>query len=211
MSEVENSPGLEISIEKFDEARQFNDKLQECFALVGEFMWHFSVLESKLDKLLERMMGLETLNAVILTSNIPIAKKINLAVCGLEYQAVDQDASKKLLRKFNSINDDRNIVAHCTFGPEDAGKGVKFYRTTANAKLKIEDIVWRKDEFTKKFRDMDAVYKRLSELIDVVSPVKSQAKSLKWLGESFKGGILGLYDLPDDPMDLDKDKPPKFA
>jgi hypothetical protein len=42
----------------FEEMKDWSSSLQECFTLVGEFLWHFALLKSELDSLLARMMGL---------------------------------------------------------------------------------------------------------------------------------------------------------
>jgi hypothetical protein len=96
------------------------------------------------------MMGLESLNALILTANIDVARKVNLAICGMQFQHIDQNAAVKDLKRFYEINDDRNIVAHSFFGPPKDSDGVEFYRTTAKKELKIGKILWAKADFTEK-------------------------------------------------------------
>lgn len=183
-----------MEVESFDleNVQEWHASLQESFALIGEFLWHFSLLESELDKLLQRMMGLESMSALILTSNIDIAKKINLAICGLEFQGVEHIEAIKDLKALYSINDDRKIVAHCFFGPSKARDGVAFHRTTANSKLKLASLVWTKAEFRSKFTAMDAARDRIGALTAAITPPEEQGTtSLRWLGESLKIGLLG--------------------
>jgi hypothetical protein len=176
---------------KFEEMKDWNSSLQECFALVGEFLWHFSLLESELDDLLARMMGLETMNALILAANIDLAKKINLAICGIEYQPVDRAEAVKDLKKVFSINDDRKIVAHCFFGPSKKRDGIEFRRTTANSKLKLMSVVWTMDEMQAKFADIRATRDCIKALTAAISPDKSAESKSLWIGQGLKIGILG--------------------
>ena len=174
-----------------EEAKEWHSNLQECFALVGEFLWHFGLLENELDTLLEKMMGLELMSALILTSNIDVAKKINLVICGIDFQPVDRAEAVKDLKKLFSINDDRKIVAHCFFGPSMTLGGVDFHRTTAHSKLKLDFINWSKADFRSKFAAMDDAVKRIKALGDAIAPPDpAKPMSLRWLGESLKIGLL---------------------
>jgi len=176
---------------KFEEMEEWNSSLQECFTPVGEFLWHFGILESELDALLARMMGLETMNALILAANIDLAKKINLAICGIDFQPVDRAEAVKDLKKLFSINDDRKIVAHCFFGPSKKRNGIEFHRTTAHSKLKLMSIVWTKDEMQAKFADIRATRDRIKALTAAISPDDSAKSKSLWIGQGLKIGILG--------------------
>jgi hypothetical protein len=125
----------ELTEDQLKQAANFYIRSRETYALIGEFMWHFAMLEDDLNKLLGRMMGLETVNSQLLVSHIDFARKVNLAICGMPYQLVDHEEAIKVLTKIHDVNTGRKIVAHCLFGPAEEGGAVEFHRTTTNKKL----------------------------------------------------------------------------
>jgi hypothetical protein len=185
----------ELTKEQMEQAARFMVRSREAFALVGEFMWHFAMLEDDLNNLVEQMMGLETMNGAILINHLDIAKKVNLAVCGMQLQPIDQKAAIKDLNKIFGINEDRKIVAHCLFGPTTEGEAVDFHRTTTNKKLSLDLVTWTKDDFRAKFERMTEVRNRLVDLTNTVKMVQSELFS-RWLESTSPfesqsgGGIL---------------------
>lgn len=174
-------------MEMIEGAKQWKAKANQCFRLVGEFMFHFAMLENELDGLLQRMMGLETISAAILTANIDMSKKVNLAITGIPFQylaGIDTKKRVKDLKKLLKINDDRNLVAHSFFGPPTSGDGVQFNRTTARINLKMDPIIWSEAEFEAKFRMMREARELVAALTKEVTPVQSDQESAQWLEES---------------------------
>jgi len=170
-------------------ATQWRAKAEQSFRLVGEFMYHFAMLESTLDELLRRMMGLEIISALILSANLDMSKKITLAICGMPYQhntSIDTNKAIKDLNKIRGISDDRNIVAHTFFGPTASGDGVEFNRTIAKASLDITPIIWSTAEFEAKFNRMREVRERVAALAEAVTPVHSDQESAQWIEESLR-------------------------
>jgi hypothetical protein len=174
-------------------AADWKNRCQEAFALVGEFMWHFAMLEDDLNTLVEQMMGLETMNGAILINHLDIAKKVNLAICGMQLQPIDQKAAIKDLNKIFGINENRKIVAHCVFGPIAGGGAVDFHRTTTNKKLSLDLVTWTKADFNAKFEQMTALRQRLVDLTNTVRMVQSELFS-RWLESNPPGGSVPLND-----------------
>ncbi|KFG66734.1 hypothetical protein [Microvirga sp. BSC39] len=183
----------ELTEEQMQQAASWMVRYQETYEMVGEFMWHFAMLEDDLNNLVEQMMGLETINGAILINHLDIAKKVNLAICGMQLQPINQQAAIKDLNKIFGINDDRKIVAHCLFGPTKEGGAVEFHRTTTNKKLSLDLVVWTKDDFKAKFEKMTALRKSLVDLTNTVKIVQSELFST-WLEGNPPGGSVPLND-----------------
>jgi hypothetical protein len=186
----------DLTEDQIQRAGSWMVRSREAFALVGEFLWEFAMLEDDLNKLLRQMLGLESINGVILINHIDFAKKVNLAICGMQLQLIQRETTIKELNKLYGINDDRKIVAHCLFGPTEQGGAVEFHRTTTNKKLQMDKVVWTKADFEAKFERMTASRHRLEELTTTVKTVQSELFS-RWLESTFsmQGQPTGILSI----------------
>jgi hypothetical protein len=179
-----------------EEIMEWRRRLEESWTLVGEFMYNFAMVESALDDLIGAMMGLEILSTTILASNISVSKKINIAICGIQFQQIDRVVAINDLKSIREINNDRNTLANCVFGPTSSGDGVELHRATARNQLKIDMVVWKKADFRVKVQAMEKLHQRLKALIEAVSAVQSDEAFLQW----FRQTLLTTFPGPDEDV-----------
>ena len=92
---------------------------------VGQFLYHFSLLERELDDGIGKLLGIEAGAVDIVTANMDFARKVNVLRSAEVFKAeMPDEVRKKLLEEtFSaiwSLNDKRKVVAHCPSHPESS-------------------------------------------------------------------------------------------
>jgi hypothetical protein len=160
------------------EATPDNGKmLQAAYRQVGEFLYHFSLLEQEIDDGIGKLLGIETGAVDIVTANMDFGRKVSVLRSAEWFKAklADDSRTKKLKDTFNAImalNDDRKIVAHCTFSFGQEKGAVIFRRVVAKKELKVENIEWSNDKFRESFRKIEETRHGVRQLIDDLIPYK---------------------------------------
>lgn len=139
------------------------------FHLVGEFMWHWSLLEASLNSGVHKLCNLTSLEAHVVTTNMGVRDKIHavrtmLNLCFLS----DPDASKvnnKLMDGIAKLSGDRNLVAHTGFAPPEKGDGVMFLVIKAKGTFQVPDVIWSEADFARKNREMYDLKRRLDATV----------------------------------------------
>lgn len=146
------------------------------FAMIGRFLWHFSKIEDALDRGIQRMFELHEAPSRVIVANIDYSRKISI----LRSAIIEQSGSNKRkelkdlinpLKLAMEANNDRIIVAHCSFTP--VLSGIKFTRVVAKDGLSIVEIEWSFDQFSEKFARMDRIALELENMVQGISPLRS--------------------------------------
>lgn len=180
------------------------EQFTRTFHLVGEFMFNWAHLESMLNRSVGKILHIDSvLNQVMLTANMSVREKLNVLRTALLLPVVkDSDewkALNKLVDRIGDRNDDRNVVAHTSFGPHS--KGVTFYPIKAKREFAVPDLVWTTKEFAEKGEDMTLLTAELS--VAVAQNVNRRRRPLNALsGFAPMTGTrgLGLLGLPLTPL-----------
>jgi hypothetical protein len=103
-----------------------------AFQRVGEFLCWFSMVESKIDESIIRLLGIEAVAGRLLLAYVPFAKKCEFfrEMISVSEGAFADDERKQAVSKVNNIinfaNTKRNIIAHSQFVAYEGG--VKFLK-----------------------------------------------------------------------------------
>ena len=116
--------------------------VEQTYTLVGEFMASFAYLESELNRSVERLLGLGTLEGSIVTANIMFGAKANILLVAAQVKSAQgvawTEAAVRDIEKVAKMGTQRNIIAHNMFGPDPNGR-VRFLMTKAKNKLEVPD------------------------------------------------------------------------
>jgi hypothetical protein len=152
-----------------------DDLLQAAFRQVGKLLYHFSLLEQEIDKGIGKLLGIGAGAVDIVTVNIDFVRKVKILRSAEDFNAAIPNTAreKKLTDTYKGIlalNEDRKIVAHCTFTFGNEAGTVVFRRAVAEKALKVEPIEWDDKEFQESFTKADKLRASLHQLIEEMTP-----------------------------------------
>lgn len=185
---------------------ELEPNLRAC-ALVGLFLQAWAHMEYQLNFTIGQIFRLDTLEKAMLCSNLQFYDKINVikSVTNLEFGEKHKTAIKfsKVLEKVRKSSADRNMMAHCQFGPDEKNTGTLWFVIRAKGKLMIPDVVWPEDKFYKKIDEIYAWYDEIKELQEILSKVKLDKLIARSSSTNQVRGLLGLAGLPYPPAQAD--------
>jgi len=151
------------------------DALQAAFQQVGEFLYHFSLLEQQIDDGVGKLLGIGTGAVDIVTANMEFARKVSVLRSAENFKAAMPDEARKKTLKdtfgaIMALNDQRKIVAHCSFSPGKESGTVMFRRAVASKELKVETIEWSNKQFKDSFEEAKRITAGLRQLVDGMKP-----------------------------------------
>src|SRR5947209_8350866 len=99
-----------------------------CFALVGEFLRAWSLMEASLHDAIGAALNIEGLKVRILCANMRFRDKLHV-IASLVYVAdsfsyEERSEIRKKLRTLADYSANRNMMAHEPFGPDESKTGV---------------------------------------------------------------------------------------
>lgn len=164
-----------------------------AFRLVGEFMWHWSVLESALNVGVHKLCNLTSLQAYVVTANMGVRDKIHtvrtmLYICHLSDEEGIK-ANNKLMDRVTAGSTDRNHVAHTAFNGHP--EGVSFLVIKAKGKFEVPDSLWTTKDFAAKNSAMMAMANELKAA--VANGVDRRRRILQ--PKPTQNALAGLSDL----------------
>jgi hypothetical protein len=138
-----------------------------CYALVGAYMSTFALMESALETATNRILGLEGLKWVVLSRNMGFIEKVRtFRVLANMFYLLPEDRNRYdgVAKRLTKAGEERNIIAHCPFGPSDDGDGVVFLTVSASSKLDFPKTDWSIDDFDHAFGRLDSLGNELNQL-----------------------------------------------
>jgi hypothetical protein len=153
-----------------EEEKAFQSACQQ----VGEFLYHFSLLEREMDEGIGKLLGIGAGVIDIVTANMDFSRKMRVLFSAEFAKAEMPDKSRKKLlddtwSAITALNDERKIVAHNPFSPGEKS-GVVFRRAVADKKLKVENIEWDDNKFKASYAKADKTREILHQLIENMVP-----------------------------------------
>lgn len=197
------------------------------YALAGHYLNSFASMESALNDALGAALRLDTLQRVIICKNIQLRDKTKIVRTLIELAFIPPDKKKaydKLILSIGTMSNDRNMVAHDLFGPDEDGGGIEFLVTKANGKLAFPDVKWTVDDTEAKSDELLLVAAELRELkkdlgnADIVKALMSRSKDdttsapigrLFQLGASALGAQTTPWYLGSTPLEPTDAKSPE--
>lgn len=150
-----------------DDLSELEPNLRAC-ALVGLYLQSWASMEGILNITIQKIFGLTSLQNAILVNNLQFRDKIHIinTASNLEFGEKSADAKKtsKLLTAIKNGSNDRNMMAHESFGPNEKKTGVVWFVIKAKGKITFPDADWDEDKFNKKIDQIDKWYDDLKDL-----------------------------------------------
>lgn len=163
-----------------------------CYALVGYYLSKWALMESKLNSTVYRALGLTVLQGAIVTHNVQLRDKINIAksILAMEiFNLKDREAYTKVMKRIATLSTDRNMVAHDPFLPDEKGDGVVFFVIKAKGKIQFPDAVWSISKFDEKAEELTKIHSELSALDALMGRLKIAAALAKQSPNALLGGL----------------------
>ncbi len=176
-----------------------------CCQLVGTFLQHWGIMESALNDSIATAFNLDTLQAVVVNTNIQFRDKIHITrtATSLAFmQKTQQKHYDNMLNDIAGFAKHRNMVAHDLFAPNEDGRGVVFFVVRAKGKITMPPTIWTKDDFDEKCDKLDDWTDELRELQTTLKTARLAEALIKdpsvrnALAPTEDTGPLMLRDLP---------------
>ncbi len=149
------------------------DPETRSFALVGQFLQAWSVMEASLHAAIGAALAIEDTKLDILCANIRFRDKVHILATLVDIQpyfaAPDKEQFRKDLREIADYAGTRNMMAHDPFHADASGKGVEFLMVKAKGKFDLPNVVWSAEKFQTEGRLIDQYKKFLEGLATAFS------------------------------------------
>lgn len=163
-------------------------------ALVGGFLQHWALVESKLNQILIKAIGIDDITGLIVVKNIQLRDKIRIINSAIRLSFILEDdyvKYRKLIKDINEFSAKRNIIAHELF-LSSGDEHVEFLITKANDGLKFPTEIWSIDTFSDHFITMSRF---VDELDDLLSKLTQATLTKDLLTSQNREPIAGLGSL----------------
>jgi len=144
------------------------DPETRCYALVGQFLQAWSVMENSLHEAIGAAMAIESTKLQILCANMRFSDKAHILATLVDVAPGFEDQKKEEIRKrLRSLRDysaTRNMVAHNPFTSDGSKIGVEFLTVKAKGKFDMPTIVWSVDQFQTEGATVDQYRAYLDEI-----------------------------------------------
>jgi hypothetical protein len=146
------------------------DPETRCFALVGQFLQAWSVMEASLHKAIGAALDIEDVKLSIICANIEFSKKIYILRTLIDASpAIQEDTKEKFLSSLKGLGNFaqlRNIIAHNRFQPDDSEKGVEFLIVKASGTFASLREVWLFERFRSEHEKIAQHQSLLEEVVN---------------------------------------------
>jgi hypothetical protein len=162
--------GAPLMSEATPEEKAFQAACQQ----VGEFLYHFALLEREIDEGIGKLLALKGGVIDIVTANMEFFRKLKVLFSAEFAKAELPNAPRKKLldntwEAITSLNNDRIMVAHYPFSPREQS-GVVFRKAVATKKLKVENVEWSDEKFKETFAKATKTRETLHQMIEEMVP-----------------------------------------
>jgi hypothetical protein len=148
--------------------------------LIGEFVFHWNLLEASLNEAIVSLSKLDQLHGVIITANLQFQTKMHIITTLIDFLGRSKpkawkDAAAETIRAIHKINNEwRTLVVHNLIAPIDTKK-VKFLKVSAKKKLHWPDTTKTKQQFQEVYRDMLETMTAVKKITEDLSSTKVSA------------------------------------
>ncbi|MBC6715540.1 hypothetical protein H9Q09_04950 [Aurantimonas sp. DM33-3] len=171
-------------------------------------------MEHALNECIRLALNLDFAQGLIVTKNLQFRnkQKILRVLINETFQDSEKKSSyERTAIDIGNMSDDRNMIAHDWFGPDEKGDGVSFLVTKANAKLVFPEVRWSILDFAERHNQlMEAAQqlKRMEPMFQLSDAFKAlfSGQSAPPNPEPFSQGI-GLLGALLSPSDQDYSPP----
>jgi hypothetical protein len=180
------------------------DPQTRCFALVGQFLQAWSVMENSLHTAIGAALAIEPIKIRILCANMRFRDKIHvlgtLFDVGPYFGEQNKEQMRKDLRSLADYSSIRNMMAHDPFRPDESQKGVEFLTVKAKGRFGLPDIIWGVEKFQTELKQIDQYRAFLEELATAfkaqpIPPTNYASALLRFLPEYGQGDFLPMQHM----------------
>lgn len=157
--------GLSVMEETPEQRRQ-----TKAFALVGEFIFHWNYIESRMTVIIQNILRLPHPESEIVLANLAFRDKTSMAstLCNYAFEfngrPSDGSAAVKLFSDLAEFSGKyRNVIVHNIFDVNDYG-GIEIFRVVAKRKFDMPTTIWDVKFFEDRFREIDDFDQKLEQL-----------------------------------------------
>lgn len=171
-------------------------------ALVGEFLQRWALMESEMNRVIGKALGLNQLQTLIVCRNAQFTAKTHILKTAINYTmlgASSRERYSKIIDAIGAASPTRNMLAHDVFLTSDNTDGVVFHAIKARGELKFPDEDWSVEKFEEWFTKLANWYEEISALGKELAPdTKSLGQLLVDLAQNppspppAGGGLFGL-------------------
>ena len=172
--------------------------LSSQYRLIGKFILHWNVLETKLNEAIKELCKLDELHGLIITTNLNFQTKMQIFTTMVELLSRSKrqswiDDAKKTITSVNTINQNwRTMVVHNIMTPVDKTT-VTFFKVSAKRKLDYQKIQRSRSDFNNICTEILTLGNRIQRICDDLSGVTTSALA-KALASTppIPGGLFGI-------------------
>lgn len=152
-----------------------------CFTLIGQFMWHWSVLEHEVDQALGNALDLGYMQMTVLSDHIKFTDKLKIltgAITLATFDAAQRKSYHATIDGLFPLYRDRNIVAHHHFGPLPGKRGVSFFTRQTKKTVTLSEEFWSENDCVSRFFQLDRAQQAIHELSKSLEKEKATLPNL---------------------------------
>jgi hypothetical protein len=187
------------------------------WSYVGRFMWGFALVEYQVNQLFCQLIGGDQTQGVgyaaglLLTYTLELRKKLDVIGIILNSREIDES---KTLNRIHTLHDLRNVIAHWPFDEELDKSGLScdyinkagdFNFRKPGASTKDNLITYK--EFDSYDADASALYEKLEELLESVTPITEISDDLQRCIEEAIRSSDNVVRFPMKPRERTNDEP----
>lgn len=140
----------------------------ECYRLIGEFMYHWMQVEGALNTAAVAALDLDVLPGLIVACNVQFRDKSHVVSTAISISHMPVERREHYTRLIEHItnmnNKKRNTVAHNRFMPAENKRGVEFIIARAKGVIEFDNLIWTENDFTVMKSRMIEFYDQLCTL-----------------------------------------------
>jgi len=143
------------------------DPQTRCFALVGQYLQAYSVMEGALHEAIGAALAVEPIKVTILTANLRFQDKTHILRTLVDVANAPEDQKARVqsrLRKLSRLAGKRNMIAHDPFHPDETKTGVEFLTVKAKGEFSTPNVVWSPHRFEQEGKLLDGFRRFLREI-----------------------------------------------
>ena len=144
---------------------------EKSFKIVGEFLFQWNYLELKLDQAIEKLLGINVVQSVLLLNSLNFLAKCKILRHSVKFTLPELLHNRVIcdLKKIEEINKIRNKIVHNCMTPSNDGKSIKFwYKNSKNPKL-IEDHEISHEKFENLYIEINELSNSLNEIVSLIN------------------------------------------
>lgn len=160
----------------------FPESMEWSYAAVGKFLHAFAVMERSLDRAMACALNLDILQAIIVSSSMPVHSKLTVTKAAIQIFLDDKKKSHYTdqINKAFKLNLKRVIVAHQPFLVTDDGMKCQFFVQHSKAgKLQFPEEIWSQSDFEQRTAELWDVRTEFEALVSILEPSSPEFEATK--------------------------------